>query len=187
LIVLATVLPVSAAGGATAQVDVVARLYNTARVADGARDIAVAGATRALARGAIHVVWRDCDVPSACSQVPAAGELVVRLVRSHERSINPAALVLGEASIDRGAGAGVLATIYVNRVELMAELSSTDAAVLLGRAIAHELGHLLLATNMHSASGLMRAQWSLRDLRRNQTADWVLTGEESEAIRRRFR
>ena len=52
---------------------------------------------------------------------------------------------------------GVLATIFVDSVELIASLSEIDATLLLGRAIAHELGHLLLGTNAHSVRGLMRA------------------------------
>ena len=96
-------------------------------------------------------------------------------------------MVLGEAFVDTGAGAGVLATIYADRVKLMAELSGTDAASLLGRAIAHELGHLLLATNAHSPSGLMRARWTPSDILGNQIADWVLTRKDAEEIRKRHR
>ena len=40
----------------------------------------------------------------------------------------------------------------------MAERSTSNVAVLLGRAVAHELGHLLLKTNDHSEGGLMRAK-----------------------------
>ena len=178
---------VDAASARPAPIDVVARIYNTARVPDGVRDAAAAVAKRALAGGAINLTWRDCDTTDACRHAPAAGEFVIRLVRAGEAMSEAAALVLGEASIDRGAGAGVLATIYVNRVELMAELSETAADVLLGRAIAHELGHLLLATNAHSPNGLMRAQWTPTEIRANQIVDWVLTREDVAAIGRRLR
>ena len=109
----------------------------------------------------VDVAWRNCDAAECCAAVPAPGELVIRLVRepvrrdAGERAARSCSV---KPSIDTGAGAGVLATIYVDRVERMAELSETDVVVLLGRAIAHELGHLLLATNAHSTSGLMRAQ-----------------------------
>ena len=160
-----------------------ARLYNTAQVPAEARDAALAVATRALRAGGVGVSWQKCDEARACTRVPARRELIVRLVRSRDT----ASYVLGEASIDTSAGAGVLATVYVNRVERMAALSETDATVLLGRAIAHELGHLLMATNAHSARGLMRAKWTAADLRRDQMADWLLTSEERESIRRRLR
>ena len=161
---------------------VTARLYNTARVPAEARDAALAIATQAMGAD-IRVSWQKCDLPDTCTLVPAREELIIRLVRSRDT----VSYVLGEASIDTSAGAGVLATIYVDRVERIAALSETDATVLLGRAIAHELGHLLMATNAHSASGLMRAKWTTSDLRRDQMTDWLLTTDDGESIRRRLR
>ena len=169
-----------------ARVEVVARVYNTARVAPAITDVALATATRLITAGAIDVGWRNCDVPNACTTVPAR-EFVIRLVRSREITTDGSPFVLGEASIDVNAGAGVLATIYVDRVERMAELSEADTASLLGRAIEHELGHLLLATKSHSPGGLMRAQWTSNEVRGNPTADWVLTRKDAEAIRKRLR
>jgi hypothetical protein len=50
------------------------------------------------------------------------------------------------------------ATLFYNRIE---RLSSTrgdqDIAGILGHAVAHEMGHLLLPPPAHSASGIMRA------------------------------
>jgi hypothetical protein len=80
----------------------------------------------------------------------------------------------------------VLATIYVDRVMLLAVLTGADAATLLGRAIAHEMGHLLLATNAHATHGLMRAVWSGEELRSERGSDWIFTKEEIAVIRARF-
>jgi hypothetical protein len=179
-------LPGTAEAAAPARVEVVARVYNTARVAWTITDAAVAVATRLMTAGAIDVVWRHCDLPDACATVPVR-EFVIRLVRSRETTTDGAPLVLGEASIDVSERAGVLATIYVDRVERMAELSEADPASLLGRAIAHELGHLLLATNAHSSSGLMRALWTSKEIRGNLAVDWILARKDAEAIRRRLR
>ena len=162
-----------------------ARLYNTAQIPAGTRQAGMAVAARTLAASGVDIVWADCDTPDACSHVPAPGELVVRLVRSNERpTIAP--LVLGEAFIDAGAKAGALATIYVQRVEQMAAFSGTDVSRLLGRAIAHEVGHLLLASNGHADRGLMRARWSPDELRREEAVDWLLTDEDAATIRGRF-
>jgi hypothetical protein len=168
------------------RIEVIARIYNTARVAPLITDVALATATRLMKAGAIGVAWRDCDVPNACATVPAR-EFVIRLVRSRETTTDGSPFVLGEASIDVSQRAGVLATVYVDRVERMAELSEADSAWLLGRAIAHELGHLLLATNSHSPTGLMRAQWTSQEIRGDLTEDWVFTQKDAEAIRRRLR
>src|SRR3970282_1353415 len=53
----------------------------------------------------------------------------------------------------------------------------------LGRAIAHEIGHLLLNTNSHPEAGLMRAAWSRSELRRNATDDWRFREEDAKKIR----
>lgn len=163
------------------------RLYNTARVDSSVQQNARAVAARTLAASGLEITWWTCDVDGACARVPVPGELIVRLVRVREPIKAKAALVLGEASIDVGTATGLLATVYVDRVERMAARWETDAALLLGRAIAHEVGHLLLATNTHSDRGLMRARWLPDEIRRNHLADWVLTNEDTAAIRRRVR
>jgi hypothetical protein len=183
--VFCLLVPGTAESAAPARVEVVARVYNTARVAPPISDVALATATRLMTAGAIDVAWRNCDLADACTTVPLR-EFVIRLVRSREPTTDGSPFVLGEASVDVSQRAGVLATIYVDRVERMAKLSEADTSALLGRAIAHELGHLLLATNAHSSRGLMRAQWSPRDIRGNQIADWVLSREDVAAIRRRL-
>ena len=168
-----------------ARTKVVARLYNTAQINAAARDNALAVATLALDRS-IDVAWRTCDLPQACAAVLATAELVIRLVRTRSASGDRAAFALGHALIDIGAGAGVFATIYVDRVEQMAEISEIDDEVLLGRVIAHELGHLLLMTNAHTSSGLMRAQWTAPIIRRSRPGDWALTEEDIATIRKRL-
>ena len=60
-----------------------------------------------------------------------------------------------------------------------------DRRTLLGRAIAHELGHLLLATTTHGPVGLMRAYWSREEVRRGQPRDWNFVPSELAALRRR--
>ena len=169
-----------------ARVAVQVRIYNSAAVPVEMRHQALTLATRLLAAGQIGVHWVDCGIGHACGAPPSTGELVVRLVRSARPGPAAAPLVLGEASIDSTARAGVLASVYVDRVERMAGMAETNAASLLGRAIAHEIGHLLLASNAHSAHGLMRARWSSRDLRRDDELDWVLTEADAAAIRRRL-
>jgi hypothetical protein len=75
-------------------------------------------------------------------------------------------------------GRGVLATVFLDLVEPVARRNGADVNEVLGRAIAHEIGHLLLGTSSHSAAGLMRAIWTDRELGRNDPRDWLFgTGE----------
>jgi hypothetical protein len=115
-----------------------------------------------------------------------AGELSLRIVRSVVPSNYAGQLPLGEALIDPQTGGGTLATVYIDRVEWMAKQTSTDPRALLGRAIAHELGHLLMPTSGHSTRGLMRAIWSGAELRRGRARDWAFEPREVAAIRARL-
>ena len=54
---------------------------------------------------------------------------------------------------------------------------------ILGIAIAHELGHLLLELQGHSAEGIMRGDWGLRDLRNATFGTLLFTLEQAEVLR----
>lgn len=92
--------------------------------------------------------------------------------------------VMGESLIGRGpSGAPVLATVFPDRVWRLAARSGVEGGRLLGRAIAHELGHLLLNRPVHSARGIMRPAWSPRELRRDLPSDWVFLPSDAAAMR----
>ena len=95
-------------------------------------------------------------------------------------------MVLGDAFVDTSARSAVLATIYVDRVASLAGAADLATHVVLGYAIAHELGHLLLGSNIHSARGLMRAVWRENELRRGEKADWSFMPQDVAAIRQRL-
>jgi hypothetical protein len=90
---------------------------------------------------------------------------------------------LGFAFVDGDTGGGCLATVFADRVLAMAQGAKVGVAELLGRTLAHEIGHLLLGTNHHAQHGLMRARWSATDLRRAGAAQWQFDREEGEAMR----
>lgn len=168
---------VAAAAATTAWTTVTIRVYDGARLPAVTRTAALAQTATALASAAIDPVWqvcgaRDVSDDAACSRPLGPGELAVRVVRLPVPQGHTGALPLGDALIDARSGGSVLATIYLDRVVWLARAAGADADVLLGRAIAHELGHLLMATVAHAARGLMRPHWSRDDLRRNRDGDW---------------
>ena len=79
-------------------------------------------------------------------------------------------------------GRGRLAYVVWPRVEAFAHAKRVPVARVLGRVIAHELGHLLLGHNAHSEEGIMRAQWNSADFAGidNQA---VFSPEQSARIR----
>jgi hypothetical protein len=54
---------------------------------------------------------------------------------------------------------GTVAYVFVDRVRDFGERGHLDTWIVLGCAIAHELGHLLLPVNSHTPEGIMRAHW----------------------------
>jgi hypothetical protein len=90
---------------------------------------------------------------------------------------------MGFALVNIAEGVPFLATIYADLVRTVSREAHLDYRLLLGRAIAHEIGHLLLDTNHHAESGLMRAGWSNAELRQDAQRDWVFRSGEIEVIR----
>jgi hypothetical protein len=54
---------------------------------------------------------------------------------------------------------------------------------ILGHAIAHEIGHLLLNRQGHSARGIMRGEWGFADFRAMTEGMFLFTPEQTEFIR----
>ena len=185
LVILSLVISPSLAHGAvTSWTDIVVRVYDANGAMTGTNLAALEQAKKALEAASVDVIWRLCG-RSPCDAPMAPGELAIRIVRSPVPPQNRGRLPLGDAMLDTRTGSGVLATIYIDRVEWLAREAGTDSRVLLGRAIAHELGHLLLATTAHGPVGLMRAMWSQEEVRRGQPRDWIFAPAELAAMRRR--
>ena len=177
--------PSLARGAVTAWTDVVVRVYDANGVMAGTNRAALDQARKTLEAASIDVIWRLCPTAPSCNAPMASGELAIRIVRSAGPPRYHGAMPLGDAMLDTRSGHGVLATIYIDRVEWLAHEAGADSRALLGRAIAHELGHLLLATTTHGPVGLMRAFWSQAEVRRGQPRDWAFAPTELAAIRRR--
>jgi hypothetical protein len=161
------------------------RVYDSAKTAVEDRDRALKGAGDILADADVSVDWRDCSprafgMHPACSSAPSPGEIVVRLVRL---AATDGSRALGEAFVNRAGGRGVLATVFVDRIEAIAALSKTDVVSFVSRVIAHEIGHLLLGTNSHTERGLMREVWSLKDLARDRAEDWLFSRADVDRLR----
>ena len=63
---------------------------------------------------------------------------------------DPSASVFGYALVDGEAQGGRLATIFADRVTAAALRLHVNRPTLMGRMLAHELGHLLLGSNSHA-------------------------------------
>lgn len=180
-----TCTPLPMHGAVTAWTAVVVRVYDADGVITGTNRQALDHARQTLEAASIEVVWRMCPANPSCHAPLKPGELAIRIVRVPVPRAYTGSLPLGDAMIDTQARTGVLATIYFDRIEWLAHQAGADSRALLGSAIAHELGHLLMATTTHGPVGLMRSHWSQDEVRRAQPRDWRFAPGELAAIRRR--
>ena len=166
----------------------VIRTYDVTSQPDADRAAAVAAARAILEGAGLNIVWAACDRVGArdadhpCLTRLGPNEISVRLVRL-AASPGTRQPTLGYSLVDTRGRTGALATIYVDRVAALAGSAAMDVPTVLGRAIAHEVGHLLLGTAEHSRTGVMRAAWSPIVLRRHQPGDWQFSAHDAQALR----
>jgi hypothetical protein len=192
-------VPLRVFAAETLWTEVTVRVYDASGVTADRRRASLDVAASIVSAASVELIWRHCNQPSAKTNTPrgdqrgvhpcdlplAPGELAVRIVRSGTVDERNRELPLGDALIDGRIGGGVLATIYIDRVDWMAAQAGIDPCALLGRAIAHELGHLLMATSTHAANGLMRPIWLHSEIRRRHITYWTFRPNEIAAIRTR--
>jgi hypothetical protein len=142
----------------------------------------------------LQVAWHGCALPSEHTPAePAADhaatpsrlELTIKIVpHSMADRLQPDDEKIGMAP-GTATARGQLAYVFYDRVEGLSEYFSTALGQVLGGAVAHEIGHLLLPYHAHSRSGLMRAAWVSEDFQ-NLARGWLLfTREQGELMRTR--
>jgi len=175
--------PPPAASSATLTV----RLYNTSGIpADELRS--ARNAADAILRGTgIDVMFRPCG-PSAggtdsCDEPLKRSEVVVRVIDApaFNATLHPDAY--GVAYIVKETNRGWLATVFSDRTGAAAERIGVEPGMLLGRVMAHEIGHLLLGIDYHGPVGVMRAEWT-DDLLNSGRDDWRFSMTEAERMQR---
>ena len=170
-------------------VHVTVRTYDITSLPAETRQAALATATEILRGAGVSVSWMACDAvfvrsgEDPCLLPLGRTELSVRFVRLPPPPGHHGALPLGYSLVDTRARTGALATMYVDRVAGLAVNCDIDLGTLLGRAVAHEIGHLLLGTKAHTEKGLMQALWSREAIRGSADARWTFTAREARAMR----
>ena len=139
---------------ATPPTDLTIRSYRhslSPREFDEARDVA----TAILAHSGIHVMWIACWPVAAadCARPLGVNELIARFAAAADANAQSHAGSLGFSMIDGSTGPATVATVYVDRVERLARDVRVDAALIIGRALAHEIGHTLMGTTRHAGDG----------------------------------
>lgn len=168
---------------------IIIRSYNNFGVPPADLAAAREHAQAILQEAGVNIVWTDCwvgegrkaDEPARC-QEPVGGDIVLRLQKT-SRTESSRFVSMGFSLVGTPDAAPFLATIFVDRAESVARSAGVDGRRVLGLAIAHEIGHVLLNSNSHASNGLMRADWSQHELRRKDTAAWTFAGADAARVR----
>ncbi len=200
LLTMATALmPARLSAAPTAELDgplqrltLTVRVYNYAKVSAGNLRCAQSEAGRIIGKAGVETVWLDCPLTRAASlqaqtigQPECSGEEVGAIVtlrvlnRSNYNSATFKREVFGYAD------GPSLASVVYDRVAGLANADGdlNEAPVILGVAIAHEIGHLLLGRDAHSPTGIMRGRWDRAQLQRALWGRQLFSPDQSTRIR----
>lgn len=149
-------------------------------------------ASRIWIRHGIQLSWTQ-PVPEACPTV-------VSLIFD-ERELLKLAGGSRDTALARTVFLGRLQTIYVSVPRAFAMLAQVTqqnktlgnvserdyrGGTLLGRVVAHELGHVLLTTLAHSETGLMRPVFGLKDVLSAEDETIRLSSQQTDRLEMRF-
>jgi hypothetical protein len=167
---------------AAAALTITIRVYDLYGLSSDQRDKAFALAGETLAQANVSTTWIDCSrvdgvVPLPCRAVLKDGEIVLRIQDRTSRGPH----ILGTAVV-QDTGPNVIASIYAGAAGDRVAKSGLPLWIILGRVTAHEIGHLLLGSNSHAPTGLMKAAW---DLKRPHASEWQFTRLDADKMRRR--
>lgn len=165
----------ASAAGMFTLTHVTVRLYDAVGLNAAVTRQVRSGVADTFGSAGVEVTWLDCSsgAAAACRAPLGAGELTVRIVTLPAPAGHDGPVPLADALIDRRLKSGVLATVYFDRVQTVAQNAGTDVGDLLAHTVAHEIAHLLAGTDHHDSGGLMRPVWTVRELRRNESGTWA--------------
>ena len=169
-------------------------VYNRTGVEPKVLKAAEDEAARIFRNAGFEVAWLDCSSATSkgernaiCSEPFSATRFAVRVV-SHTPPGYEKTLLGVSFPFSNG---GTLMTVFYNRVNELANKHIATHAQILGHAMAHEMGHLLLGPTFHDGLGIMREPWTAEDLERLATGTLLFSTEESILmhceLRRRIR
>ena len=170
-----------ASASCSAQI-VAVRLYDHAGLSGTVASRLTESADRAFGHSGIHVIWRYCGgmptrIPErTCQSDISFNEIVVSLetTRAHNSS-SRASSCMGHASVSPAGGYS--ASVFVPTVREQAAGFGVGFDLLIGYAVAHEVGHCLLGPG-HSYAGLMRGVWNRKDAEEIARVSLHLTSQE---------
>ena len=186
LLIPLSIFPIctSAQNSAPRSLQLTVGVYNDAGVSPDILKRAEQRAADIFARASFEVVWLHClhAGPAdalACQQTDLPQHVALRIIRNPVRPGKDSVFGVAFLSVD---GTGKYSDVFWNRVRDLQATSNLDLASILGSVMAHEMGHLLLGSNAHAVSGIMRAQWEAEELQRIAMGTLLFTAQQAERM-----
>ncbi len=143
-------------------------------------------AVRVFHQSGIDLIWLACE-PGSAESVSGPAEFWVRIVT--RRPSAASADMLGFTELyehqDERQGSGSSGIYYPAAVEL-ARRGLAPIGAILGAAIAHEVGHLLLGANAHFYYGVMFAHWGRPEFERIAASELNFAPEQARLLREKI-
>lgn len=179
----ATLLTLAAQAQTPPHYTVRVAVFNDANVPANVLDGAQQTVSFIFAKSDIKLHWLRCggqyespEQSRACSQ---AGRFDLHIVNGCP---NLPGTVFGISYVSPK-GIGSQADVFYAKIIGFRTAGPADRKTLLGYAMAHELGHLLLGCNSHSPRGLMRAVWGPTEFSLMAQGAFVLSEDQSQNIK----
>jgi hypothetical protein len=180
---------VESAHSRPADAQVTVSVYNDAQVPTDILARAEQQAASIFSRAGLDVTWLRCTHinsgvrAAACNGFDVPGHVAVRIIARTASSKSDAAFGVAFLAPD---GTGRYSDVFWKRAQRLHANSNVDLAGILGSVIAHEMGHLLLGSNAHAISGIMRAHWESDELHRIAMGTLMFLPEQSKRMHARI-
>jgi hypothetical protein len=166
---------------------IIVYVFNAGQVPPATLRRAESNAARIMGKAEVKITWREegtsepKDLDAGLHGSPwVPGNIDLRLYT--KKTIGN--LRLGEGKLGCVLSfEGNSAVILYDRVQVLANLQRGETATILGVAISHEIGHLLLRSTRHSSEGIMRENWRPAELQAAAQSRLLFTGDQIEIMR----
>jgi hypothetical protein len=108
--------------------------------------------------------------------------IVIRLSATNDLPVAVGDSLVAGIAQRTGNEPGRIGYVFYNAVSAMAIQHDLSVGTLLGYAMAHELGHLLLPLGAHGKAGVMRGNWDANDMKMIRLGRFAMAQHETVLI-----
>ena len=142
-------------------------------------------AARILGTAGAEVTWVNCrdsiEPSQPCRRPRGSMELELNLLSAGVTRYSTQPGAMGFALLPKSGSFGSFAGVLYDRVEQLS-FGIARKPVVLGHAMAHEIGHLLLGADGHAPSGIMKSEWHSKELQKAAQGLLVFRDEERRQV-----